>query len=112
MFRHGVRSWVKNFPNEPINKSVWDKYGGMGQLTSVGVKQMTEFGGYFRNYYEKLMKIPFDHSKVKATSTDFNRTIASCKYFLRGIFKNNTIRINSDKKLNENVISIFLTEYC
>ena len=105
MFRHGVRSWLQNFPNEPVNASFWDQFGGYGQLTSVGVKQLTEFGAYFKQYYEKLMPIPFDLAKVKARSTDFNRTLASCRTFLNGIFSDsNSIYINATPPQLDNVI--------
>ena len=105
MFRHGVRSWVQNFPNEPVNASFWDQFGGYGQLTSVGVKQMTEFGAYFKKYYEKLMPMPFDSAKVKAKSTDYNRTVASCRAFLNGVFSNNnSIHINATARQFDNVI--------
>ena len=102
MFRHGVRSWTRNFPNEPLNQSVWDEYGGLGQLTSVGIKQMTQFGLYFSKHYRELMKTPFNQSRVKAISTDYNRTIASIKHFLKGIFRNHSIQIEYGKQ-NENV---------
>jgi hypothetical protein len=29
---------------------VWDSQGGLGVLTNVGVKQMTEFGEFFKKY--------------------------------------------------------------
>ncbi len=85
MFRHGVRSWVQNYPNETIPVSYWDQFGGLGQLTSVGVKQMTEFGDYFKNYYNKLMNKQFDTNKIFAKSTDYNRTEESVKAFLNGL---------------------------
>ena len=95
MFRHGVRSWVGNFPKEPINPSIWDKYGGFSQLTEAGFKQMTQFGEYFREYYKS--EIEFKKENVFAKSTDKNRTIQSTKSFLNGLFGNNSIPINVSK---------------
>ena len=92
MFRHGVRSWYGNFPTEPTNPSIWDKYGGYAQLTESGFKQMTQFGEYFKNYYASEIK--FDHKNVYAKSTPKNRTIQSTKSFLNGLFGNNSIPIN------------------
>jgi hypothetical protein len=92
MFRHGVRSWFDNFPNEPINPSIWDKYGGYAQLTSAGMKQMAEFGDYFRKYYEN--ELVFEQENVYAKSTNKSRNILSTKCFLSGIFGNNSIPIN------------------
>ena len=103
MFRHGVRSWIQNFPNEPVNASYWDQFGGYGQLTDVGAKQMTEFGAYFKKYYKKSMQNSFDPSNVNAKSTDYNRTIASSAAFLKGLFGNNSIQIKSIPRQNDNV---------
>ena len=92
MFRHGARSWYANFPNEPIDPSIWDKYGGYAQLTTAGVKQMTQFGDYFKKFYEK--DIDFEQQNVFAKSANKSRNILSTKYFLDAIFGNNSIPIN------------------
>lgn len=102
MFRHGVRSWYGNFPNEPINPSIWDKYGGYAQLTDAGFKQMKQFGQYFKEFYAN--QIDFDIENVYAKSTDKNRTIQSTKYFLNGLFGNNTIPISVNKFELDNVL--------
>ena len=101
MFRHGIRSWISNFPNEPINASIWDKYGGLGQLTDYGIKQMTEFGTFFKNYYQK--KITFNSNKVYVKSTFYNRTIKSAVAFLSGLLGKNSVPINYRPFLTENV---------
>ena len=95
MFRHGARSWYANFPNEPIDPSIWDKYGGYGQLTSAGVKQMTQFGDYFRKYYEE--DIDFEKENVYVKSTNKTRTVLTAKSFLSGLFGNNSIPISVNK---------------
>ena len=53
MFRHGIRSWLTTYPGETLPVSVWDSDGGLGVLTKVGIKQMTEFGEYFADFYSK-----------------------------------------------------------
>jgi hypothetical protein len=95
MFRHGVRSWYDNFPNEPINPSIWDTYGGYAQLTTAGVKQMTQFGDYFRKYYGE--DIDFEQENVYVKSTNKSRTILTAKSFLNGLFGNNSIPISVNK---------------
>ena len=104
MFRHGVRSYIQSFPNETVPESYWDKYGGYGQLTSVGVQQMSEFGEYFAKYYEQVMDKPFKASKTFAKSTYYNRTQRSVKAFLDGMFKCKSIPIiESIPKANDTV---------
>ena len=53
MFRHGIRSWLQTYAGEPLPVSLWDSQGGLGVLTNVGIKQMTQFGEYFANFYNK-----------------------------------------------------------
>ncbi len=101
MFRHGVRSWVSNFPNEPLSPSIWDKFGGFGQLTNYGVKQMTEFGNFFKTYYQN--KFSFEANKIYVKSTPYNRTIQSAKAFLNGLLGENSVSINSNPFLSDNV---------
>ena len=112
MFRHGVTSWYGNFPNEPIDPSIWEKYGGYSQLTSAGMKQMAQFGAYFKKYYEK--DIVFEQQHVYAKSTYKPRNVLSTKYFLSGIFGDeifysNTIPINLKKFELDDVSKIKLS---
>ena len=104
MFRHGVRSWYTNFPNEPINASIWDKYGGFGQLTSAGANQMTEFGTFFKEYYQD--QVIFDETDLFAKSTDYNRTVQSSQAFLKGMFGNNSIPISVTPIELDNVFEV------
>ena len=101
MFRHGVRSWAVNFPNEPLNESIWDEYGGLSQLTASGFKQMTEFGSVFRDYYRDRVKM--DATQVKAKCTYTKRTLQSSQAFLNGLFGNNSIPISSTPTELDNV---------
>ena len=94
MFRHGVRSWVRTFPAEIVPAAYWDQFGGYAQLTSVGVKQMTEYGAYFKQYYQN-MSIDIQPCQVFAKTTDFVRTIDSMKAFLKGMFEKNSILIET-----------------
>ena len=101
MFRHGVRSWVKTFPNEPLPISVWDSQGGLSVLTNVGIRQMTEFGEFFSKYYTNSIK--FNAETTFARTTDYNRTIASARFFFKGIFGNNSIAINNSRRTEDYV---------
>ena len=91
MFRHGVRSWVRTFPNETLPVSVWDSQGGLGVLTNAGIKQMNKFGEFFGGHYKDLVK--FDEKNTFARSTDYHRAITSARCFLQGLFGSNSIEV-------------------
>jgi hypothetical protein len=106
IFRHGVRSWYKKYPKE-TNTSVWDACGGLGQLTKAGVKQMYDFGTYFRDYYQDSIKL--DDTRVVAKSTNKDRSILSAKAFFDTLFGHyNSIEINIAESRLDNVIFISL----
>jgi hypothetical protein len=67
---------------------VLDAYGGEGKITPSGIRQMSEFGAFFREYYEEsLFKTnKLDDTKVWAKSTNEDRTILSSKAFYDAIF--------------------------
>ena len=48
IFRHGDRTPINMFPGVTQNETIWDKYGGLGQLTQKGMKEMLNFGEFFR----------------------------------------------------------------
>ena len=75
-------------------------------MTSAGVKQITEFGSFFAEYYQE--KIKLEESKVYAKSTNKDRTIVSAKSFLSGIFGNyNEIDVDIAESQLDNVIKSF-----
>ena len=106
MFRHGVRSWYQNYPNNPYNDSMWNSIGGYAQLTQVGKKQMTEFGDFFDHHYAE--ELQFDPSRVKVRSTDYGRTINSCKALLHGMFNDSSsVEVKYTNRKIDNVDFIF-----
>lgn len=44
IFRHGDRTPVQVYPNDPNIEAVWQKYGGLGQLTQTGMQQNYKYG--------------------------------------------------------------------
>ena len=84
VFRHGVRTPVMKFANDPHQK-LWDKFG-MGQLLPEGMKQLHEFGEHLRTKYASVLNDVYDPKRVHAMSTETPRTIQSTLDFLFGIF--------------------------
>ncbi len=64
--------------------SHWDPDGGLGQLTALGKRQLRNQGRHFRRHYSASLGL--NASLTLATSTDYNRTLASVASFLGGLF--------------------------
>ena len=95
MIRHGSRSVLKNYPTEEIPLSYWDKYGGLGQLTPAGTRQLYEYGKFTRNLYKDFISSTYHPAKHYARSTDLDRNLNSGYAFLAGLFQ-----ASSDQKWN------------
>lgn len=59
VFRHGDRTPVTVYPNDPNKESIWQKYGGLGQLTQKGMQQHYDYG-IFSGYLAELTIIFFN----------------------------------------------------
>ncbi|XP_006846702.1 PREDICTED: prostatic acid phosphatase [Chrysochloris asiatica] len=84
VFRHGDRSPIETFPNDPIKESSWPQ--GFGQLTQVGMEQHYELGEYMRRRYEKFLNESYKHEQVYIRSTDIDRTLMSAMANLAALF--------------------------
>ncbi|XP_049726851.1 prostatic acid phosphatase [Elephas maximus indicus] len=84
LFRHGDRSPIETFPNDPIKESEWPQ--GFGQLTKVGMKQHYELGEYMRKRYEKFLNGSYKREQVYIRSTDIDRTLMSAMSNLAALF--------------------------
>jgi hypothetical protein len=85
MFRHGARTVLITYPND-TNQAYWNKYG-LGQLTPIGMKQLQDYGIWFKNKYMAFLNPIYDKTRVYARSTDYDRTLQSSYAFLSGIFQ-------------------------
>jgi testicular acid phosphatase len=94
LFRHGIRSVLLTYPNDTKGQW-WPRYGGLGQLTPAGMRQMSLFGQFFRNKYQTFLNPTYDRSRVFIRSTDYDRTLQSAYSFLSGVYKP-----NDDQKWN------------
>ncbi|XP_044108309.1 prostatic acid phosphatase isoform X2 [Neovison vison] len=84
VFRHGDRSPIETFPNDPIKESSWPQ--GFGQLTQLGMEQHYELGQYIRKRYRKFLNESYKPEQVYIQSTDIDRTLMSAMTNLAGLF--------------------------
>jgi hypothetical protein len=85
VFRSGIRTPEMGYPTSQVPLNYWERYGGSGQLTPIGMKQMNKFGANFRNFYPFLNKT-YQRKRVVVKSSDKDRTLQSCYVFLTGLF--------------------------
>lgn len=87
VFRHGDRTPVVVYPNDPYNASYWQKYGGLGQLTTTGMLQHYEYGQFLRERYDSFLGAEYDRDHVFVRSTDYDRTLMSAGSLLASLYK-------------------------
>ena len=51
LFRHGERTPLYPYPNDPNDPSYWDKFGGLGLLTPTGKMQANNYGNILLIYF-------------------------------------------------------------
>lgn len=87
LFRHGDRSPLHTYPADPNPSNVWPH--GLGQLTPRGAGQLQELGRFLRHRYGPLLR----RSTVQLRSTRTDRTIASARNCVAGLFRKNPEKV-------------------
>ncbi|XP_005107401.2 prostatic acid phosphatase [Aplysia californica] len=83
VFRHGDRSPIHSYPNDP-NKNAWPQ--GLGQLTTVGMRQAHAFGSYVRHCYADFVGNTYSSDQVLIRSTSRERTLMTAQCVAAGLF--------------------------
>ncbi|XP_012275172.1 prostatic acid phosphatase-like [Orussus abietinus] len=85
LFRHGDRTPVDPYPNDPYNnESLWPV--PFGQLTNTGKHQQLLLGRWIRKRYSHLLSEEYSPYDVYIRSTDVDRTLMSAEANLAGLY--------------------------
>lgn len=87
VFRHGARTPVITYPNDPYQEKYWKDYGGFGQLTQTGMLQHSSYGQFLRNRYSSFLNETYNRESVFVMSTDVDRTLMSAYSMLSSLYK-------------------------
>jgi hypothetical protein len=86
IFRHGHRTPVSTYTNDPYSDtSFWDGLSG-GQLTNVGKRDHFALGQYTRRRYRDFLPLKYNKTLFYAQTTDVDRTHMSAQSNVYGLF--------------------------
>ena len=84
LFRHGDRTPISAYPNDPWANYSWP--GGWGQLTSRGMTRHFQLGQWLRQRYAGFLSDQYSREEIVIRSTDTDRTLMSALSNLAGLF--------------------------
>ncbi|XP_072387066.1 venom acid phosphatase Acph-1-like [Diabrotica undecimpunctata] len=100
IFRHGQRTPVNFYPNDPYqDSSYWGELAS-GQLTNEGKRQHMKLGEFTRNRYSNFLSQKYDPSFFYAQTTDVDRTHMSAQSNIYGLFPVSTRDQQWQNKIN------------
>jgi hypothetical protein len=82
--RHGARVPLSTYPRDPLPYRKWPE--GIGQLTSIGVRQQIDFGRIVRHIYGGFIPENYHVMDVHVRSSDIDRALMSASSQLVGLF--------------------------
>jgi len=96
LYRHGDRSPLKSYPNDPYNDETkyWPK--GPGQLTEIGKDQQYDLGQFLRQRYDGFMDKEYDMDEIHVLSSDTDRSLMSAEANLAGFYPKKLVLTKSE----------------
>lgn len=86
LYRHGHRSPMDVYPNDPFNdESYWPD--GWAQLTNLGKSGQYKLGKWLRLRYDKFLPQKYNRNDIYVRSTDVDRTLMSAYCNLAGLYE-------------------------
>nr|CAI5868355.1 unnamed protein product [Callosobruchus analis] len=86
LFRHGARTPILFYKDDPYkDSSHWDGIEE-GQLTKEGKQQLVELGQYIRHRYADFLPKTYNDKFFKVTSVSSRRNLESMEKFLEGLY--------------------------
>ncbi|KAL3265838.1 hypothetical protein HHI36_010034 [Cryptolaemus montrouzieri] len=84
--RHGDRTPIVFYPNDPYkDSSIWNGTAA-GDLTNVGKQQMYELGKWMRARYDNFLSKTYHKKEIYVLSSDEDRCIRSASALLAGLY--------------------------
>ncbi|KAL6421287.1 hypothetical protein ACFW04_011891 [Cataglyphis niger] len=84
LYRHGDRTPVGRYKNDPYNETSWPV--PYGQLTNLGKHQHLLLGRWLRKRYSHLLSNIYTPYDIYVLSTDVDRTLMSAEANLAGLY--------------------------
>lgn len=87
VYRHGQRTPVKTYPNDPYGRTDEHFPAGWGQLTNEGKRQLFELGTWLRRrYLGSVLRERYHRDDIRIESTDNERTLQSAAINTAALF--------------------------
>uniref|UniRef100_A0A1A9WGA6 Acid phosphatase n=1 Tax=Glossina brevipalpis TaxID=37001 RepID=A0A1A9WGA6_9MUSC len=105
LFRHGPRTPVNTYPNDPYIRETFHPYG-WGHLTNSGKRELFKMGQWLAKRYENFATPFYTPDLVHAQSSASPRTLMSMATVLAGMFPPKNTAMEWNIKLNWQPIPI------
>lgn len=74
------------YPSDIYNATYWKtKFGGLGQITPIGLLHSYKLGQYIKNYYSRFLTPAYVKDFMQARSIDEDASLQSLSTFLAGM---------------------------
>ncbi|KAL8602738.1 hypothetical protein ACOMHN_024300 [Nucella lapillus] len=97
LYRHGDRTPVIIYPNDPHKENTWPQ--GLGWLTKTGMRQHYALGQFLRSEYGGLLNSTYKNTEIVVRASAVNRCLMSAYCDLAGLYPPVKAQQWSDKLL-------------